>query len=106
MATSPAPPSHFPSSSAPGGTPGPTPVASSSLGGSRPIDPLNYQDVHGLGGTAEGRRPTRELDMADNTDENRRTQPRPRFEDRSNIPLVTDEVGENVQKRFEQFLEK
>ncbi|CAK9784493.1 putative DNA unwinding-related protein [Cutaneotrichosporon oleaginosum] len=105
MATSPAPPSHFPSSSAAGGTPHRTPLASSSLGGSRPIDPLNYRDVHGLGATAEGRRPTRELDIADNTDEGRRPQPRTRIQDRSNIPLVSDELGEKVQAQFEKFLE-
>ncbi|BEJ12361.1 hypothetical protein CspHIS471_0208210 [Cutaneotrichosporon sp. HIS471] len=105
MATSPAPPSHFPSSLGPDGTPGRTPVPSSSFGGSRPIDPLNYQDVHGLGATAEGRRPTRELDMVDETGETKRTQPRPRFEDRSNIPLVVDEVGVRVQRQFESFLE-
>jgi hypothetical protein len=77
-------------------------MASSSLGGSRPIDPLNYQDVHGLGGTAEGRRPTNEIVMDDNAPPLRRT----RFEDRSNIPLVRDRLGEQLQDQFQNFLEK
>jgi hypothetical protein len=81
-------------------------MASSSLGGSRPIDPLNYQDVHGLGGTAEGRRPTNEIDMADNTDDNAPPLRRTRFEDRSNIPLVRDRLGEQLQDQFQNFLEK
>ncbi|GMK55135.1 hypothetical protein CspeluHIS016_0201910 [Cutaneotrichosporon spelunceum] len=105
MATSPPPPSHFPSSSGLDRTPGRTSIPSSSLGGSRPIDPLNYKDVHGLGATAEGGRSTRELDTVDETEDTRRTQPRARFEDRSNIPLVIDGLGEGVQKQFESFLE-
>lgn len=102
MATSSPARSMMPSSSAPGGTP-----ASSSLGGSRPIDPLNYQDVHGLGGTAEGRAPRNEEATGEPTDEQAAAPQGPRrFMDRSNIPLVHDGVGEEVMEKFQAFLEK
>jgi DNA replication licensing factor MCM6 len=67
------------------------------------IDPLDFADVHGLGGTANGG-PRTEAQ----TGESLVARP-PRRKgkvDPSTIPRVKDTTGESVMRSFEGFLEK
>lgn len=92
----------FPPSSAPGGSPPP----SSSNPTSRPvIDPLAFDDVHGLGGSRGGA-PRTEAQTGEDITEGSNRPRRTRFEDTNDIPRVKDATGEKVTESFEMFLEK
>ncbi|OCF45399.1 minichromosome maintenance protein 6 [Kwoniella heveanensis CBS 569] len=103
-------PGAFPPSSAPGGTP-----QSSSLPQSRPlVDPLAFNDVHGLGGSLPGARGSRQAANGDdagsqagedNTDGTRRGPRRARGVDPESIPRVHDQTSEKVMESFAIFLE-
>lgn len=94
----------YPPSSAPGGTPG----NDSSLQSRPAIDPLAFDDVHGLGGsrgTANGRGPRTEAQTGEDITE-RPTRRNTGHPDPSAIPRVKDDTGDKVMESFEMFLEK
>ena len=109
-------PSHFglPPSSVPGGTPD-----SSLLPQSRPIiDPLAFDNVHGLGGSLPGGTGNAagagggRVDEAIDTETGEAVRRgggggrRARLEDTNDIPRVKDATGEKVMESFALFLEK
>lgn len=95
-------PHPLPPSSAPGGSPPP----SSSYPTSRPVvDPLAFDDVHGLGGSRGGA-PRTEAQTGEDITEGSNRPRRTRFEDTNDIPRVKDTTGEKVTESFEMFLER
>lgn len=99
-------PAPYPPSSLPAGTP-----QSSSLPQSRPvIDPLAYNDVHGLGGSLPNGAAGAAVDEADTAEDltgtSRRRGAASRFNDTEAIPRVKDATGEKVMESFALFLEK
>ncbi|WVR05379.1 hypothetical protein IAU60_002393 [Kwoniella sp. DSM 27419] len=99
-------PGALPPSSAPGGSP-----ESSSLPQSRPIvDPLAFDNVHGLGGSLPGARPQGGVDgdgsqAEEDNVEGRRAARRTRGVDPDSIPRVHDQTSEKVMESFAVFLE-
>lgn len=97
------PPAPFPPSSAPGGTP------RSSAPQSRPvIDPLAYDDVHGLGGSrANNRQEATEGEATEENGQQPRRQRAPRNgNNMEEIPRVRDVTGEKIMDDFQTFLDK
>lgn len=100
-------PAPYPPSSLPAGTP-----QSSSLPQSRPvIDPLAYNDVHGLGGSIPNGAAAAGVEEADTAEDltgnsGRRRGAASRFNDTEAIPRVKDATGEKVMESFALFLEK
>lgn len=100
----------LPPSSAPGGSPPGTPQ-SSSLPQSRPvIDPLAFDDVHGLGGSrpSGGRAARTEAQTGESTEEGGNYPPRRsvRVQDKTNIPQIRDATSEKVMGEFRKFLSR
>ncbi|ORX33768.1 MCM2/3/5 family-domain-containing protein [Kockovaella imperatae] len=106
--------SPYPGSIPPSSAPGP---ASSSLPQSRPmIDPLAFDNVHGLGGSLPGVNGAgagsgggagagAEVGEDITGAGNRRMGRRARFEDSNDIPRVKDVTGDKVMESFAMFLE-
>lgn len=91
----------YPPSSAPGGTPN-----QSSLQSRPMIDPLAFDDVHGLGGSRGDNNRTPRTEAQEGEDVVQRPPRRTGNVDTSTIPRIKDTTGEKVMESFELFLEK
>lgn len=97
--------SSLPPSSAPIDPGTPRSSLSQSLGQSRILDPLAFDNVPGLNGTQPGAANEAVEDTATGNAP-RRGGMRRRFEDTADIPRVRDPTGESIMTQFAKFLEE